>query len=83
MQYRGYDVSITRPEAIDRQWGWSVAIDGAVGARGKSLLRYSAIQNAKRAIDKLMKRDEAKASEKNPGSGNAGHAPDGTCLAMP
>lgn len=82
MQYRGTEISRTRPEAVDRQWGWSVAIDGDGCARGQSPLGYS-VQIAKRAIDKLVKRDEADASEQNPGTGNAEHAPDGTCLSMP
>jgi hypothetical protein len=82
MQCRGTEISLTRPAAFERQWGWSVALGGDACARRQSLLHYT-IQTAKRAIDKLVKQDGARTSDQNPGSGNAGHAPDGTFRAMP
>ena len=66
-RYKGivYEVD-EKPDPTSRTYNWVIHIDGAVRNHGRSSLRASAIQNAKRNIDNALKRGAATLTRMHP-----------------
>ena len=55
VNYRGHEIRLVKPRDATGQWHWSVAV-GEAAFDGQSLMRTGAIANARRAVDKALKK---------------------------